>query len=257
VRNLLTAVFAAAFSVALTAIASAAHNWTGLYAGVNAGGAWGSSDANTSTVYSNSGTSYFTRDAIPAIAAVGAQHINSSGAVAGAQIGYNWQVNNLLLGIETDFQYYGLKGSSTASGIYPCCAPSAFTINSSVQSDWLFTARPRIGWAVQDWLIYATGGLAVGEVNGNFSFSDNFAAASESASLLVTKTGWTAGTGVEYGALGPWTVKLEYLHVDLGTASVNSSNLATPAFTFPMNPFTHSVDLRSDMVRIGLNYHFE
>jgi outer membrane immunogenic protein len=103
-----------------------------------------------------------------------------------------------------------------------------------------------------------TGGVAVGNVKGNFNFSDTFAAATESGSISTTRTGWAAGGGMEVGVAGPWTVKVEYLHVDLGSASTTSTNLRafTPSIAFPQNPFTHSVDLTANILRVGVNYRF-
>jgi outer membrane immunogenic protein len=122
----------------------------------------------------------------------------------------------------------------------------------------LFTARPRIGWAADNWLVYVTGGLAVGQVKANFVFTDTFATAFESGSISTTKAGWTVGVGGEVGLQGPWSLKFEYLYVNFGSVSINSTNLTafTPPIPFPTNVFTHSVDLKSSIVRVGLNYRF-
>ena len=61
---------------------------------------------------------------------------------------------NIVFGLETDFNYFGLKGSSTGSGIYPCCVTTGFTVNTSVSTDWLITFRPRLGIASNNWLFY-------------------------------------------------------------------------------------------------------
>jgi outer membrane immunogenic protein len=231
-----------------------AYNWTGFYLGVNAGGAWGRSDAATTTIFSNTG--YFNITSPGAIAVAGAQRLNSSGFTGGLTAGYNWQSSNIVFGLESDFNYFGPRGSSSGTGIYPCCAPTGFTVNSSVSTDWLITFRPRLGIASNNWLFYVTGGLAVADVKSNFSFTDTFAAATESGSISRTKAGWTAGGGVEYALMNGWSVKAEYLHVDLGSESLASSNLRTVNSAFPVNVFTHAMDLRADIVRGGLNYKF-
>lgn len=229
-------------------------SWTGFYIGVNGGGAWGHSDPKTSTVFSPTG--YFATSSVPAIGAIGAQHVSTSGGIAGGQLGYNWQFGATVLGIEADIDWLGLSGSTTGSGIYPCCAPTAFTITSSVKSDWLFTLRPRLGFAVDHWLFYATGGLAVADVKANFLFTDTFATALESGAISQTRAGWTVGAGAEYAFAGPWSVKVEYLHVDLGNVSTTSTNLTafTPPIAFPTNVFSHSVNLTTDIVRAGINF---
>jgi outer membrane immunogenic protein len=237
-------------------VMAASYDWTGFYLGVNAGGAWSQSDAATTTVFSPTG--YFATTSPGAIAIAGAQRINASGFTGGLTAGYNWQASNIVFGLESDFNYLDLKGSSTGSGIYPCCAPTGFTVNSSVSTDWLITLRPRVGVAANNWLFYVTGGLAVGSVKSNFNFTDTFATAAESASMSQTRTGWTVGAGSEYALMNGWSVKAEYLYVDLGRQSTTSTNLTafTPAIAYPSNVYTHSVDLRTNIVRVGLNYKF-
>ncbi|MBC7577065.1 MAG: porin family protein [Tardiphaga sp.] len=237
-------------------IADPVYNWTGLYLGVNAGGAWGRSAAATSTVFSPTG--YFAATSVPAIALAGNQQLNGSGFTGGLTAGYNWQSSNIVFGLGADFNYLGLKASSSGSAVYPCCAPTSFTVASSVATDWLMTFRPRLGLAHNNWLFYVTGGLAVANVKGNFVFTDTFATAAESAAFSRTKAGWTAGAGVEYALLNGWSVKGEYLHIDLGSESTTSSNLTafTPTIAFASNAYRHSVDLKSDVVRVGLNYKF-
>jgi outer membrane immunogenic protein len=233
------------------------YNWSGFYAGGNLGGAWGYSEASTTTVFDPNPTGYFKPTSPAAIASSGDQDITPTGFTGGGQVGYNRQFGWLVVGAEMDINYLGLKGSSSDGAVYPCCMPHSFTVNSSISTDWLFTARPRVGWALNNWLIYITGGLAVGDLKGKFSFTDTFGA-TESGSISATKTGWTFGGGIEVGVRGPWTVKVEYLLVDLGSASTTSTNLNVPMYggAFPTNPFTHGVDLTASIVRAGLNYRF-
>lgn len=161
-------------------IMAPAYNWTGFYVGGNVGGQWGDSDLNTSTVFSPTG--YFAASSVPAINTVGAQGVNSSSVTGGFTAGYNWQVNHAVLGLEGDINYFSFKGSATGSALYPCCAPTGYTVSSSVSADWLATIRGRIGFlAAPTWLLYATGGVAISEVKGNFNFTDTFSAATESA----------------------------------------------------------------------------
>ncbi|MDN4988869.1 porin family protein [Bradyrhizobium arachidis] len=233
---------------------AAAYNWTGFYVGGNVGGQWGSADAATTTL--DPPVAYFANSSVPAIAAVGAQHVNSSSVTGGLTAGYNWQVNSAVFGLEGDINYFGFKGSATGSALYPCCAPTGFTVNSQVSADWLATIRGRIGFlATPSWLIYATGGAAIADVKGNFNFSDTFAAATESGAIRDTRVGWTAGVGGEYAVGNGWSLKAEYLYVDLGRASMTSNNLVAGG-PLPAQTFTHSFDIKSNIVRIGVNYKF-
>jgi outer membrane immunogenic protein len=236
------------------------YNWTGFYVGLNAGGAWNESNVTTTTVFAPFPFGYFATTSVPAIGTVGNQNINRSGFTGGATAGYNWQISNAVLGVETDFNYFGIRGSSTGTALYPCCAPSTFTVNSSESTDWLWTLRGRAGFlATPALLLYGTGGLAVADVKASYLFTDTFGPARESAAISTTRYGWTAGAGGEYALMNGWSIKAEYLYVDLGRASTTSTNLVTPtAFpsNFPSNVFTHTVDLRSNIGRVGINYKF-
>jgi outer membrane immunogenic protein len=240
-----------------TTSAVPAYNWSGFYAGANAGGAWGYSEASTTAAFDPSATGYFRQASLAAIASAGDQDVTPTGFTAGGQGGYNRQFGWLVVGAEVDINYFGLKGASSGDAGYPCCAPNSFAINSSVSTDWLFTARPRAGVALNNWLIYITGGLAAGHVKGKFSFTDTFGA-TETGFISTTKTGWTFGGGIEVGVQGPWTVKVEYLLVDLGGASTTSTNLNVPMSggPLPTKPFAHGVDMTASLVRAGLNYRF-
>lgn len=232
-----------------------AYNWTGFYVGGSAGGQWGSANLNTSTIFDPAG--YFAPSSVPAVNAVGAQHANSSSVTGGFTAGYNWQVGRAVFGLEGDINYFGFKGSASGSALYPCCAPFSFAVNSSASADWLATIRGRIGFlATPHWLLYATGGAAIADVKGSFSFTDTFTMA-ESGTIRDTRVGWTAGVGGEYAVGNGWSLKAEYLHVDLGRATMTSTNLASVAFgAFPSNVYTHSVDIKSNIVRVGVNYKF-
>lgn len=239
------------------AVVAPVYNWTGFYVGLNAGGAWSDSNPTTTTVFSPVG--YFATTSPPAIGIAGNQNINRTSFTGGVTAGYNWQVNSVVLGIETDFNYFGFKGSTSGTGIYPCCAPTGFTVNTSESADWLWTLRGRLGFLVTPaLLLYGTGGLAVANVKANYLFTDTFATANESASISTTRYGWTAGAGGEYALMNGWSIKAEYLYVDLGRASTTSTNLTAfvPAFAFPTNVFTHTVNLHSNIGRVGINYKF-
>src|SRR5262249_17857436 len=151
--------------------------------------------------------------------------------------------------------YLGLSGSEQKSAVYPCCAPTGFTVKSEVSTSYLLTLRPRYGWISNNWLWYVTGGLAVTDLEGKFNFTDTFANATESASVSKMKTGWTLGFGAEYALQGPWSMKAEYLYAAFGEISTTSNNLMAPG-PFPASTFTHSVDLKVHILRAGMNYKF-
>jgi outer membrane immunogenic protein len=234
------------------------YKWSGAYVGLNGGWTRGLSDAKTTTVFSPTG--YFAQSSVPAIASAGSQSLENDNFTGGIQAGYNWQFGKAVIGGEMDFNYQGIDDSKSCTAGYPCCAPTTFTVESRVQTDWLFTVRPRIGFAMDKWLIYATGGLAVTNIKADFKFTDTFAGMYEAASVSETKAGWTVGGGIEMGIAKHWSIKSEYLYTDFGSISTTGrfSNSSFPGFVTvgANNPFNHSIDLRTHMVRIGINYLF-
>jgi outer membrane immunogenic protein len=246
---------AADLSLPLKSPAGPAFNWSGFYVGGNAGGAWG----NEQISQTFSAPPPFLAVDAAAVNASAAQSFKSGSATAGLQAGYNYQSGNWVFGGEVDFEYLGVRGSNSSNTIFPSTLPGGaagppatfFNTSTSVSADWLFTARPRIGWAVQDWLLYATGGLAVGRE----SFSQNIALLApfvENSSFTTARVGWTVGAGVEYAIARNWSIRGEYLHVDLGT--VNTTGTLTPPS--PGVTQTGSVRVTTEIARGGINYHF-
>jgi outer membrane immunogenic protein len=183
-----------------------AYNWTGFYAGINAGGGWGRSSF----------------DGTPSTGS-----FNTSGGLVGGTLGYNWQANQAVFGLETDLDWTNIRGSAT------CGALSCETRNS-----YLGTVRGRLGYAADRFMPYVTGGLAYGNIKAN---TTGFAGGSQA------KAGWTLGAGVEVAVAGPWTAKFEYLYADLGKYDCGTSCSTTA----PQN-----VKLNANIVRAGLNYRF-
>jgi outer membrane immunogenic protein len=113
---------------------------------------------------------------------------------------------------------------------------------------WFGTVRGRLGFLPTDHiLLYATGGLAYGEarVSGTVT-APRLGAANFNAADI--KVGWTAGGGIEAALIDSWTVKLEYLYLDLGTVALNTTALGAP--------LTSSARIHDNIVRAGLNYRF-
>ena len=118
--------------------------------------------------------------------------------------------------------------------------------------------RGRIGLLpTQQLLLYVTGGLAYGQTKASFNTTDvpfgcipNATICANGASSSV-RAGWTVGAGAEAMLAPNWSVKAEYLYIDLGNRS-----LSVPAFTVPAIVFTTSTPFHEQIARVGLNYHF-
>ncbi|MEQ1765270.1 MAG: outer membrane protein [Pyrinomonadaceae bacterium] len=244
---------------------STSDDWTGVYVGGHAGITVGRTGVNTSTIFSPTG--YFFTTSVPAVNAAGAQTIESNGFNGGGQAGYNKQFGRFVIGAEADFGAHGINKEIVSGDEYPCCS-TEFEIAQSVKTRWMFTARPRVGVTAGPALLYATGGLAMTDVEYNAVFTDNDSDALETASFKKTRTGYAAGGGVEVKMSDRWSAKVEYLFADFGRVSGTSNNLTTTDFggkevvggsgtiTWPENTFTHSARVKSHNIRFGMNYRF-
>lgn len=188
--------------------------WTGFYAGVNAGYGWGSFTKDPKYVFDN-----------------------PSGFVGGGQIGYNYQIGQFVVGLETDIQYADLKSNNNSFAI---AVPGYAAGGSNAGVEWFGTVRGRLGFAIDRALVYATGGFAYGGGgSNNYVYNGVYYSGNDN-----TRTGWTLGGGVEYAFTDNLTAKVEGLYVNLGKSDNN--------FAYVGN----RKDTEFGVVRAGLNYKF-
>lgn len=235
------------------AVVASVYNWTGFYVGVNAGYAWGRSDLGTVLDL----TSSWIAEGAPfrnEFVALSNRRLNPAGATGGVQIGTNWQSGAWVLGLEADANASDLGARAIFTGPNP---PTTRTFNESIRNDWLVTARGRAGYAVDRTLLYVTGGLAVGGVEGSWDLTSGNGYA-KTGSVSDTRVGWTVGAGVEHAFTANWTVKLEYLYTDLGTVNYTSTYVPGSTFAPPGSNYVEHIsqDLTFHTVRAGLNYKF-
>jgi outer membrane immunogenic protein len=202
------------------------YNWTGLYFGVNGGGAWGQQDPF------NILTNRFDHVAI-----------NYSGGEVGGTAGAQIQVAHVVLGFETDLDWAGVRGSSILSPTI-FGNPLGLTVNATTNINWELTARARVGYAWDNYLFYAMGGLALlgaktslstlsGLTCGTFGIIGS-GPGELSCSGTNKRIGGTVGAGIEYGFTPKWSAKIEYLYT--AAAALEASRL--------------------NEVRVGVNYRF-
>jgi opacity protein-like surface antigen len=224
-------------------------SWTGFYIGANAGGVWSRSDLHWTT--SSFGLLPGGAAEAAAIDTAAAGKIESSGFVGGGQVGFNYQTQWVVFGIEADFNGIGMSGSRTATAVPPVGVgePIAETFNSH----YLATLRGRLGVAAGSWLVYGTGGAASERVDYEDTIAFPLLGSRNAASSKYIAAGFTAGGGVERMLTSNWSVKAEYLHIDLGHKVKKSFNSAHPL----IGPIIlHDHRLAEDLIRVGVNYRF-
>lgn len=230
-------------------------NWTGFYIGANAGAAWERASLNSTLTSCPTCSVSFDPADQAAIAAAGSPTINTTNFTGGVEAGYNLQSGQAVYGIETDFDAFTARSSqTTVANFGPLSNPAVqYTVVTSSGSDWLFTARGRLGWTPSpNLLLFATGGLAVTDITVANSYFDGFGPSPVgAASSQVTKAGWTLGGGVESAVSRNLSFKVEYLYLDFGTAS--TTDVVTRAGFLP-TPFVTTDHVTAQIVRAGLNY---
>ena len=180
---------------------------------------------------------------------------NHNNFLGGGQIGYNWQWGpSWVLGLEADFA--GIASpSSTVIAAFPGSAAFAPAQSGFARAlDSLGTVRGRVGYLTSpSLLLYATGGLAYGETKLQTAFACATCGPPANTVNLTDnwQVGWTAGAGVEWRFAPQWSVKAEYLYVDLG----NISNTINYNYG-PSSSLTSTYHERDNIVRAGINYKF-
>jgi len=255
-----------------------AYDWTGCYVGVNGGYGWN----RGSSSYQDPNT---TADPINGILSSGGggnvfvpipSDTRGSGGLGGVGAGCNWQRQQWVFGIEGDFDWARISGSRTTIGPDTLLGPGFYAIgpvaggsgtgvaNEQVSLQWLSTVRARLGFTVEDRLLFfATAGLALAGVNSQGSVSLNFPGISPtiwSGSNATVRGGVAVGGGLEWAFSGRWTLKTEYLWYDLGRVSHSlnctvAGGPCSPIFFFPTLGNTTS-SVSGSMARVGINYKF-
>jgi len=221
--------------------AAAPFSWTGLYVGVNAGYAWANDDVALNGLGGAAWNPYYPDP-------FRKRDLDGSGFSGGAQIGYNYQLNTLVIGIEADISKTDLDRSLTTNGPGP---GDPYNLHLRQELDWLATVRGRLGFTpTHRSLVYVTGGWAIGRVSATSNL--DFAVTHYDVSGSDTRVGWTIGGGIEHSFASNWSLKAEYLYYDLGSVSLT----ANPSPPNPPFQTRSDFDERGQIVRAGLNYKF-
>lgn len=210
-----------------------AFSWTGFYAGANVGGAW-TPDNGSSEFGPLFPPFAILPPLVPVFTVIPGQLASltgggsQSGVIGGGQIGYNWQVQKFVLGVEADLQGSDLKGSSaTATRTFgPPIIPLTVTQTVNVDAgrvNWMASFRGRLGLAWDRILLYGTGGAAVAEFGSATATVINGPGIGLPAGTFTASTGgnstrwgWTVGGGIEWALNQNWSLGGEYRYTDFG-----------------------------------------
>ncbi len=253
-RRLTFALVVAVSTIALTHIASAADlgrrpvykapppppppviSWTGFYVGINGGYGWDSFKYPYDISCAPPHVCM-----VPALDPFGAgeAELRSNGFFGGGQIGYNWQfAPTWVAGVEADIQGADISDTATVK-------LNDLSANASAKLDWFGTVRGRVGYLITPTtLLYATGGWAYGHTKTSVIVPSDF-----EFSLSHDRSGWTVGGGLEYAFNSVWSLKAEYLYMDLGQDNV---------FNGIVNPWLINIDEKTTVhtIKVGLNFRF-
>jgi opacity protein-like surface antigen len=191
-------------------------SWTGLYVGLHGGWGWGSTrvyDPNANAVYMPTETNY-------------------NGLLAGAQLGFNWQQGNFVLGAEVDAaRAYIRRDTGTTGIIFSTAKNSGFAYNS------LVTGTARVGYTMGQWLAYAKGGVA--------RVDQEITAGFQATPTVYNRalTGAVAGAGFEVAFLRNVSAKVEYNYIWLPVDHLNYTSIN----------WVSDLEHRIHVVKFGLN----
>ena len=238
-------------SIFRKAPSAAAWDWSGFYAGGNAGYAWGAARTYAGFIDNASQTPLYGDRPSAALDHAG----------LGIQAGYNWSMGRMVAGIEGDVAYTGQRGQSSITcpaaacnaALLPLDAPMSADLNYRL--DWMASLRGRVGVAVTpETLAYVTAGVPFGTVTSSGTVSGFTTAGAATTTPFNVETfrfGWAVGAGLESRLFGNWTGRIEYIHSDLGTFRATPNPAAGMATVFDSD-----AQVRTDTVRVGVNYKF-
>ena len=259
------------------------YNWTGLYVGLNAGGTFGNSNRCGSFAPYSNANGLPVAGFLPNCAITG---VRNSGFTGGGQIGYNWQSGNIVYGVEGDIDFLNggrRRGGNTivTGGATPANFAGTYVVSNGGGSNGnaFGTARLRVGYAFDRFLVYVTGGAAFGGRSiGNSSAAfypaplavapgNQFSSYSSVGGGSNNRVGYALGAGLEYALTNNWSVKGEYLYANFGggrgnrayaCTNVGLGIIAGTCAAQAGNTFISTGRSRNDfsLLRVGVNYKF-
>jgi outer membrane immunogenic protein len=212
--------------------------WTGIYLGGQIGYAWASGNNNFTGF-----DPFFGGGTFLSTSAGG----TPSGVIGGANVGYNYQINQWVLGVEGSVD--GTSLSNTAVVAFP----DGTSLTAHTKADIQGSIRGRLGVAWDRALIYGTGGVAFGGFNTDVSILNPAVPFFANGNVSNTRVGWTVGGGIQYAITNNWSVRAEYRYTNWGTLSDGRLTAAAAPGVF----FNGNRHLNQNQVQVGFDYKFD
>jgi opacity protein-like surface antigen len=214
-------------------------DWTSCYLGGHLGGGFAHSDITdpvqlVQDSFLGAGSTIGASTASP----------SSNGVVIGGQIGCDYQLaSSWVVGVEGAASGSTMSGSTTVG--LPLGSPDIASVKAS--TDFLPSVTARVGYAMDNVLLYARGGVAL--AGDKFDVTGSFVGTPFGFEGLDLRLGWTAGGGVEWAFSRHWSANIEYDYYQFGHGNVLMSDA--------INGFAGTVDVRQSIqvVKVGLNFH--
>ncbi len=224
-----------------------AYNWYGFFIGGQAGYAWGGGDINYI-----GGTGAYALD-VGTVIPLSLTN-EPRGFLGGVQWGSNYQFGNWVLGTISDYSFGDVSRNTSVTLVGPGTVFGSRTTTADLSLESFGTTRARLGYAWDNVMLYASGGIASGRaevslINPAVGVACGVPGACPFGQRSKNLWGWALGGGLEYG-MGPWSVNVEYLHYDLGDRTLVYGDLIAPGFLGARGEFS------GDIIRGGINYRF-
>ncbi len=215
------------------------YDWTGIYGGAHLGAGLLEDQVTTATttLLQPSGTQ---------------TRLSPFSVVAGAQAGFNYQIQQVVIGAEGTFTWSNISGTQVTQSLIP-----TFSQRSIDTPRWYATATGKIGFAANDFLFYAKGGAAWMGVNYTQTVSGGGGNVS-SQTITDTRSGYTAGGGIEFGMTENLSARIEYDYLNFGTKNYSFNSLTVVPVGGGLAPLALPVAIRSStsLITAGINYRF-
>jgi outer membrane immunogenic protein len=212
------------------------YNWTGFYLGGHVGYGWGESTAAPTGIVG---------------LIVDPFRSSNDGFIAGGTVGYNYQSGKLVFGLEGEWTWSNMDGSSSPLFLLGFPLPGT-SVTGTYENNWHATAAFRVGAAFDTVLLYAKAGMAF--ANNDYNVNASVLGFNYNSSISETEIGWMVGVGVEWAIGGNWTAKLEANYMDFGQKNHAFSGI--PVFGPVILPINADIESYIATVKLGANYRF-